>query len=432
MPAISLRCRICETEHELGPFAVCPRDFGPLDPVYDWDALRRRGHARVDRGRAAVDLALRAAAARRRRPPSRASRPGFTPLVAAPRLASALGLARALPEARHGEPDALVQGPRRRGRAARRRRSSASTRSPAPRPATSRTPSPPGRRPRGWRRRSSARPTSSPRSSSRRRCTARRSTRFAAPTTIAAASPSSSPSSCPGASSTSACARTTPRARRRSRYEIAEQLGWELPDVVVAPIASGAMYSKVGQGFAELARARARRGTAAAHVRRPGRRLRARRGRARRGPARDAGPARTPIARSLAIGNPADGELAVGDGQGDTNGDIHVTAEDEIGINMALLAETTGRLRRDGGRRHARGAARGGSPRADRRGRSRRPPRHRRRPRRRRTRSPSASRPSRSTPTRTRCSSASASPRASGGTGRTGPAPTTTTSGAPL
>src|SRR5574339_69701 len=35
-------------------------------------------------------------------------------------------------------------------------------------------------------------------------------------------------------------------------FEIAEQLGWELPDAVVAPIASGAMYSKVHQGFFEL------------------------------------------------------------------------------------------------------------------------------------------------------------------------------------
>ena len=40
MPATSLRCRVCQTEHELGPTAVCPRDFGPVDPVYDWDALR--------------------------------------------------------------------------------------------------------------------------------------------------------------------------------------------------------------------------------------------------------------------------------------------------------------------------------------------------------------------------------------------------------
>src|SRR5207249_3054995 len=32
-------------------------------------------------------------------------------------------------------------------------------------------------------------------------------------------------------------------------YEIAEQLGWELPDVVAAPIASGSLFSKVGRGF---------------------------------------------------------------------------------------------------------------------------------------------------------------------------------------
>ena len=41
LPAIALRCRVCQAEHELGPHAVCPRDFGPLDPVYDWDVLRR-------------------------------------------------------------------------------------------------------------------------------------------------------------------------------------------------------------------------------------------------------------------------------------------------------------------------------------------------------------------------------------------------------
>jgi threonine synthase len=47
------------------------------------------------------------------------------------------------------------------------------------------------------------------------------------------------------------------------------------------------------------------------------------------------------IARSLAIGNPADGELAVETAKR-TGGDIHVTPEDEIGENMGLLAETTG------------------------------------------------------------------------------------------
>ena len=37
-------------------------------------------------------------------------------------------------------------------------------------------------------------------------------------------------------------------------YEVAEQLGWRLPDVVVAPIASGSLYTKVAKGFAELVR----------------------------------------------------------------------------------------------------------------------------------------------------------------------------------
>ena len=42
--------------------------------------------------------------------------PGLTPLVRAPRLAEALGPRRAVPQARHRQPDALVQGPGRRGR----------------------------------------------------------------------------------------------------------------------------------------------------------------------------------------------------------------------------------------------------------------------------------------------------------------------------
>ena len=35
-------------------------------------------------------------------------------------------------------------------------------------------------------------------------------------------------------------------------FEIAERLGWRLPDVVVAPIASGSMFTKVAKGFEEL------------------------------------------------------------------------------------------------------------------------------------------------------------------------------------
>ncbi len=35
-------------------------------------------------------------------------------------------------------------------------------------------------------------------------------------------------------------------------FEVAEQLGWRLPDRVVAPIASGSMFTKVHKGFTEL------------------------------------------------------------------------------------------------------------------------------------------------------------------------------------
>ena len=36
-------------------------------------------------------------------------------------------------------------------------------------------------------------------------------------------------------------------------FEIAEQLGWRLPDVLVAPIASGSLFTKIAKGFDELA-----------------------------------------------------------------------------------------------------------------------------------------------------------------------------------
>jgi threonine synthase len=35
-------------------------------------------------------------------------------------------------------------------------------------------------------------------------------------------------------------------------YEIAESLGWRLPDVVVAPIASGSLFTKIARGFRDL------------------------------------------------------------------------------------------------------------------------------------------------------------------------------------
>jgi threonine synthase len=123
-------------------------------------------------------------------------------------------------------------------------------------------------------------------------------------------------------------------------FEIAEQLGWELPDVVVAPIASGAMFTKVHQGFGELLELdlvegeRPRLVGAQAEGCAPVARAFAEDARLK--PVRPA-----TIARSLAIGSPADGALAVASAR-ESGGAIHVTPEDEIVDNIALLAETTG------------------------------------------------------------------------------------------
>ncbi len=95
-------------------------------------------------------------------------------------------------------------------------------------------------------------------------------------------------------------------------YEIAEQLGWRSPDVLVGPIASGAMFTRVARGFEELAEL-------GLIERRPIRFVGGQAsGCAPVATAFERGtdviePIREPdtIVRSLAIGNPADGRYAV-------------------------------------------------------------------------------------------------------------------------
>ena len=95
-------------------------------------------------------------------------------------------------------------------------------------------------------------------------------------------------------------------------YEIAESLGWRSPDVIVGPVASGAMFTRVGRGFEELAEL-------GLIERRPIRFVGAQAtGCAPVADAWAAGtdviePVREPdtIVRSLAIGNPADGRYVV-------------------------------------------------------------------------------------------------------------------------
>ena len=91
MPATSLRCRSCATEYALEDIGTCTACFGPLDPVYDWDELARTvSRETIAAGptsiwRYAPLLPVEAPAEAR-------LAPGFTPLVGAPRLAEEIGV----------------------------------------------------------------------------------------------------------------------------------------------------------------------------------------------------------------------------------------------------------------------------------------------------------------------------------------------------
>ena len=102
-------------------------------------------------------------------------------------------------------------------------------------------------------------------------------------------------------------------------FEIAEQLGWRLPDVLVGPIASGSLFTKVAKGFDELAEIGLVERKDGPLRRRPAGGLRAGRDRVRGRASTRSGPVRRPdtIVRSLAIGSPADGALRARAGAAD-------------------------------------------------------------------------------------------------------------------
>ena len=124
-------------------------------------------------------------------------------------------------------------------------------------------------------------------------------------------------------------------------YETVEQLGWELPDRIVCPVASGSLFTKIGRGLEEWLELGLVEGEmptfngaqaggcdpvaeafgAGWDVCRPQR-------------------AET-IAKSLAIGNPADGPYAVELARR-TGGSVESVSDEEIRAGIRLLAETTG------------------------------------------------------------------------------------------
>jgi threonine synthase len=124
-------------------------------------------------------------------------------------------------------------------------------------------------------------------------------------------------------------------------YETVEQLGWELPDRVVCPIASGSLFSKLGRGFTEWLDLGLVSGKLPAF---------------NGAQADGCSPVATAfadghdtcrpvkpdtIAKSLAIGNPADGPYAL-DLARSTGGSIESVSDSEIREAIGLLAETTG------------------------------------------------------------------------------------------
>ena len=124
-------------------------------------------------------------------------------------------------------------------------------------------------------------------------------------------------------------------------YEVAEQLGWRLPRQVLIPMASGSMLTKIDKAFGELAslglvepaewRVFGAQSAGCAPIS-----TAFARGRDVVEPVRPTG-----IAKSLAIGNAADGPYAL-DAVRRTGGAVADVGDDEIRDGIELLARTTG------------------------------------------------------------------------------------------
>lgn len=126
-------------------------------------------------------------------------------------------------------------------------------------------------------------------------------------------------------------------------FEIAEQLGWKVPDHVVVPMAGGSLICKIHKAWGELFELGFLASAPATkiHGAQPaGCAPIVEAARAGRDVIRPVKEPRT-IARSLAIGNPADGPYAVGTIK-QTGGSAAAPSDPEIVAAMRLLAETEG------------------------------------------------------------------------------------------
>ena len=338
MPATHLRCRNCGTDTALDPVGTCARCWGPLDPVYDLDEIRplltreriAKGHPSIWRYAELLPVSA---------PEEPRLAPGLTPLVDAPQLAEALGVRELRLKLDTANPTHSFKDRVVAVAAAKAQEVGLDTLA----------------------------------CSSTGNLAGAVAARAAAEGMAAAVfcplgleREKLSPVAAYGATlyevrgSYDDCSRLTvelsfelpwgfvnvglrsyyAEGSKTVAFEVAEQLGWTAPDVVVCPVASGSLLSKVAQGFEEFrelglidapaprivgAQAEGCSPVAAAFAE-----------------GRPVTPVRPRTqATSLAIGNPADGNHAIAAVHA-SGGTIQAVPEDEIAANMTLLAERSG------------------------------------------------------------------------------------------
>jgi threonine synthase len=329
---------VCESEYPAAATGICERCFGPLEPVYDWDAIAKVvSRESIEAG--PLSLWRYSALLPAEAPEGLESSPGFTPLVPAPRLASALGVGEIFLKLDTSNPTNSFKDRVVAVAAAKAQEFGFDTLS----------------------------------------CTSTGNL-MGAVAARAAALGMSAVVFCPAGlepekvqaatvygariygvrGSYDDCSRLVSElagevdwgivnVNLRSYYaegsktlafEVVEQLGWETPDAIISPIASGALFSKIWQGLQQFGRLGLMDGSMP---------------RIYGGQAEGCNPVAaafaedrrvTPvrpnsIAKSLAIGNPADGDLAVATAKA-SGGQIYSVPEEEVGANMAYLAELAG------------------------------------------------------------------------------------------
>jgi len=338
VPATALRCRVCETQYPLDPIGVCARCFGPLDPVYDRDEqLRTVTRESIAAGPPSIWRYEQLLPVEP--PPDQRLPVGWTPLVRVPRLAESVGVGELwlkldTANPTHSFKDRVVAVAAAKAIALGRTTLACSSTGNLANAVAARA--------------------AAEGLDAAVLCPADLEPEKLIATAVYGAQIFAVNGSYDD------CSRLTVElsfeldwafvnVQLRSYYaegsktlgfEIVEQLGWELPDAVVAPIASGSMFTKVHQAFAELRDlglvdgiqprligGQAEGCSPVARAFADGAKLK---------PVRP-----NTIARSLAIGSPADGELAVSTARA-SGGAVHAVAEDEVAENVALLAETTG------------------------------------------------------------------------------------------